>query len=232
MNAASDMMAQAAGMMAPWVVRLTGHAPASAVRIEQGGMSLPARTIGLDSLFGGRCLVLLDGENISYGLREAGFDCNYATMLRLLSARAEQIEAHAFVSTLHVRARRYAEHYFAEAGWRPHVTIVPAVPRRNGQARRANSDNDILLAAGGLLAGTSPDVVVIASGDGDLGTAIARHCRAIPRSPRVIVCSIDGSTSGRLEASRNADIAGNVRLGWDCIEAVNVNQENDHEQQA
>lgn len=223
-------MAQAVGMIGPWLgaadvpPAIARPAPAAVVQPP----SIPPASLGLNRLKGNRALLLADGENLSYGLRGVGLDCDYRKLRELLAGRVGQLEAHAFVTTFAEAPRRYAERYFAKAGWTPHVQVAaPAAGPRDG-ARKANSDNDILIMAGALLMRQRPDVLIMGTGDGDLGTAILRFCARHLAHTQVLVCSLHGSTSRRLNGAHNPAVSGNIWIGADCIDRIIREQEEHH----
>jgi hypothetical protein len=184
---------------------------------EETLRDLPSATAGGPARFGGRVMVIADGENLSFGLRRHGFDLDFARLRGLLAARCGRVHAHAFATVPNASARDYAESYFARAGWQHHVRIAERVRTVRGLEFRANSDPDILLGCGQLASLMRPDAVVLATGDGDLGCDMARFLKSGRAQPLVIVCSMRGATSRRLHASVNADIDANLWLGWDCV---------------
>jgi hypothetical protein len=58
---------------------------------------------------------------------------------------------------------------------------------------------------------------MLASGDGDLVCDLARGLHGLPTRRAIYTLSLAGSTSLRLDAARNRDIAGNIEIGLDCL---------------
>lgn len=165
----------------------------------------------------GKVLVIADAQNLSYSLRKHGYDCDFAALLGTIRALAPSAQAHAFVRLPDQAACSYADHYFRGAGWRSYSSVSPVVGHGPYRQRKANSDNDILLATGELIARQRPDTIVIASGDGDLGCDIAAHSQQRLDKAAIHTVSISGSTSSRLHRMHNPHITANTLLGWDCI---------------
>lgn len=97
--------------------------------------------------------------------------------------------------------------------------ISPA--RQNFGRMEANSDAVILINTGRLLSNTKANVLLIGSGDGELGTTIAEFAQHLSNPPRIITISRSGSLSGRLEAGRNPHITANISLGSDHVKPIN-----------
>ncbi len=165
----------------------------------------------------GKVLLLADAENISYTLRNEGFDCNFGVLRQRVSQRVGALHAHAFATVKGESACQYAQDYFAREQWTPHINTATTVQTQDGTRLRANSDNEILMCAGELISRIQPDTLVIATGDGDLGCDIAQYFQRRNQRAQVLVCSVKSSTSHRLLATNNPKVKANVWLGWDCI---------------
>ncbi len=165
----------------------------------------------------GRVLVIADAQNLSYSLRKHGYDCDFAALLGIIHAHASGAHAHAFVRLPDQAACSYANHYFRGAGWHANSSVSPMAGHGPYRHRKANSDNDILLATGELIARHRPNTIVIASGDGDLGCDIAAHILQRLDKAQIHTVSISGTTSSRLHRMHNPHITANTLLGWDCI---------------
>ena len=94
---------------------------------------------------------------------------------------------------------------------------IETVQTHRGRQRLANSDNDILFAAGNLAGCRNTDVIVLASGDGDLVCDVARNLRQVRRARTILTLSLAGSTSHRLDAGCNSHIDRNIEIGLDCL---------------
>lgn len=180
----------------------------------------PARTTGFEQHLHGRVLLIADGENLSFGLRKHGYDCDFGKLRQTLASRQPDLRAHAFACVRGDEAGKYAEEYFRREGWQAHIGLARTVNTCHGPQIKANSDNQILLACGELITATRPDTLVLATGDGDLGCAIADFYAQRLKQGCLVVCSIQGATSRRMLKNENPQIRANVWLGWDCIVPV------------
>ena len=214
----------------PWLTALLGNTAApTPTRSPKHGLTYEARpngaalpgtpssTIGFKEHVKGKVLLLADAENISYTLRNQGFDCDFGALRQRVSASTAQLHAHAFATVKGDDAHRYAHDYFAREQWVPHINAATTVHTHDGTRLRANSDNEILMCAGELISRIQPDTLVIATGDGDLGCDIAQYFHRRKPSRAVVVCAVQNSTSHRLLATHNPQVKANVWLGWDCI---------------
>lgn len=171
----------------------------------------------LSSLKGQHILFISDSENLSYSYRKEGLDLDYGSLLSSVRAVAKQVEPFAFATVADGQPLQYAEQYFKSCGWLP--MISPA--RQNFGRMEANSDAVILINTGRLLSNTKANVLLIGSGDGELGATIAEFAQSLPNPPRIITLSRSGSLSGRLKAGRNPHITANISLGSDHVKPIN-----------
>ncbi len=160
-------------------------------------------------------LLLADVENLTYSARNLGFKISYRLLADKLNQVADYCKLHAFFSR-RAGDERWSS-YFTARGWVPHTNDIEIVQTYNGVKRLANSDNLMLFSAGLLISRSSADVVIIASGDGSMVCDIAKSLAALPRQREVITMSLAGSTSWRLDASKNKYIAHNIEIGRDCL---------------
>lgn len=180
----------------------------------------PARTTGFEQHLHGRVLLMGDMENMSYGLRKRGYDCDYGRLRKAFASGNSNLSAHAFACVFGEDAGKYAKTYFSEAGWQPHIGLARTVQTYQGPQVKANSDNQILLACGELINATRPDTLVLATGDGDLGEAIVEfYAKRLKHGSVVVVSTVD-ATSRRLRKDVNPYVKANVLVGWDCIVPV------------
>ena len=99
-----------------------------------------------------------------------------------------------------------------------HLRVDPIEETGFGPRRPANVDNLLLLWAGHLISRTrTGDLIVVASGDGDLVLAVVRYVAGLRGARDVVTCSLPGSTSQRLDARRNRLILANIEIGLDCL---------------
>jgi hypothetical protein len=199
-------------MIAPFVAPTLLRWPVSA---KLPTPSIAAATGPLDALLDHDLLVLADDENLRYSARDLGYRLSLRRLGRRLQQHARHCALHAFFSREPGDDSRCQ--YLRERGWIPHPRDIEMVQTHRGMQRLANSDNDLLFAAGNLASRSKADVVVLASGDGSLVCDLARNLRRLPRARTILTLSLAGSTSYRLDAARNPDIDGNIEIGLDCL---------------
>ena len=180
----------------------------------------PARTTGFEQHLHGRVLLIADGENLSYGLRKRGHDCDYGLLRKAFASGNHNLSAHAFACVFGDDAGKYAQEYFRREGWQPHIGLARTVQTYQGPQVKANSDNQILLACGELINATRPDTLVLATGDGDLGEAIVEFYATRLKHGSVVVVSTVDAISRRLRKEVNPYVTANVLVGFDCIVPV------------
>jgi hypothetical protein len=190
--------------------RLTVSAPLST--------EIAAVTGPLDRLVDGNLLVLSDDENLRYGARDLGYRLSMRRLGHCLRRYARHCALHAFFSREPGDERRCQ--YLRECGWLPRPRDIETVQTHRGRQCLANSDNDLLFAAGNLASRGKADIIVLASGDGSLVCDLARNIRELPRARTILTLSLARSTSYRLDAARNVHIDGNVEIGLDCLERM------------
>jgi hypothetical protein len=177
--------------------------------------AIAAVTGPLDALLNHNVLVLADEENLRYGARDLGYELSMQRLGQRVQQHAGHCALHAFLSRPPGDDRRCQ--YLRECGWIPHPRDIETVQTRRGTQHLANSDNDLLFAAGNLASRGRADVVILASGDGTLVCDLARNLRQLPRARVILTLSLAGSTSFRLDAARNPNIDGNIEIGLDCL---------------
>ncbi len=160
-------------------------------------------------------LVLTDVENLSYGARDLGFKLSFQNLGLKLRERTKDCELHAFFSREPGDERRVR--YFEERGWIAHPRDIERVQTYKGKKLLANSDNMILLHTGFLVRMSPIRFVIVASGDGTLTCDIARFLSSLPSPRKVVTMSLAGSTSSRLDATKNPEILDNIEIGLDCM---------------
>ncbi|HEY6945392.1 MAG TPA: NYN domain-containing protein [Candidatus Acidoferrum sp.] len=161
-------------------------------------------------------LLLADEENLTYGARHLGFEVDYRTLGEKLRLNTRCCSLHAFFSRSTGDEGRVE--YLRACGWIPHPRDIQTVQTCRGTERLANSDALILFSAGLLVSRSDADLVVLASGDGDLVSELAQALAALPKTRRVATLSLAGSTSSRLNAAHNPLIHANIELGADCLQ--------------
>lgn len=184
------------------------------------GMLLPAQTSGIEKICGTSALLVIDAENIVYGLRKAGLKLDFETFRQRLASMVGQIESHMY-STAHENSMQRQSDYFHHAGFVPHIDPIRTVQTYHGTQVKANSDGQLLLGIAERVTVLQPNVLIFATGDGDLGCAVAQFLASrSPNPPKFHVASVRYWTSKRLYASNNPAVAGNVWLGRDLMQPL------------
>jgi hypothetical protein len=168
----------------------------------------------LSPILGKRLIVVADAQNIDRGARDLGFKMSWALLGAKIDAAASA-SRHVILSQHPGDERRMD--YFAERDWIPHATQIRTVSTQKGLKRKGNADFLMSFLAGVLVSRSSADVVVLASGDGDLVEEIAIGIRSLNKERSIVTMSLAGSTAGRLNAEKNALISANIEIGRDCL---------------
>ncbi|MCA9151945.1 MAG: hypothetical protein KDA92_21730 [Planctomycetales bacterium] len=194
--------------------------PLEKVRFNDGvseskpAIEIAERTGPLRQLVGRRVLLVADIENLVYSAKNLqGKRINHAALLNKLLAASSKFAAHAVFCTYSDGLAKYLTH----AGYQIHRRHLP--PQYLQDETTLNSDNRVSFTVGWMTARLAPEVVVVGTGDGDLGCSIAEDLKHFFHSqpPVVLTLSLAGSTSQRLCADRNRNIDGNIEVGNDCL---------------
>jgi hypothetical protein len=169
----------------------------------------------LSPLCGKRVIVVADAQNLDRGARDLGFKMSWALLGEKIDAAAASASRHVILSQHPGDERRM--NYFTERDWIPHATQIRTVSTKKGLKRKGNADFLMSFLAGVLVSRSSADVVVLASGDGDLVEEIAIGIRSLLKERSIVTMSLAGSTAGRLNAEKNALIYANIEIGKDCL---------------
>ncbi len=179
------------------------------------GLGIPALTGPLDVLNGQRFLALCDEQNLYHGARKLGRWLCFRRLAGQLNRAWPSCGLRAFY------ARRHGDDWLGrrliQCGWLPHPSDIEEVRTCRGYEVRRNCDNSLLLDAVELTRRYDPHIVVLATGDGDLGCDLAQRLRNTPSRPRIVVLSLPRSTSQRLTARNNPNVAANIWLGADVL---------------
>jgi hypothetical protein len=178
-------------------------------------VEIAAETGPLSSLFGQGVIVIADAQNLDRGARDLGYKMSWALLGDKIDASAKSASRHVILSQHPGEQRRM--NYFIERGWIPHATQIRTVSTRNGLERKSNADFLMSFLAGVLVSRTRADVVVIASGDGDLVEEIALGIGSLQKDRSIVTMSLAGSTAQRLNAETSAFISANIEIGKDCF---------------
>jgi len=106
--------------------------------------------------------------------------------------------------------------------WMPHVLHRDTFVRNRVVVRRCNSDNLILFKIGELIAKGNYNLLIIGTGDGNLGVDIARFVdQASEGKIDMVTIGFPGTMSGQLRAGRNM-ISRDFLIGSDMLVPFNA----------
>ena len=167
-----------------------------------------ASQVCFSELLGARVLALLDVENLSYNLAP-GYDVDYGRLREDLVASADEIHGHVIAT---VRdddgAVQHAHQIFRTNGWTSHLTRQVTA----GRYQRTNADPQILLHAGQLIEQERPDIVLLGSGDGELGYELALFVQRLSTRVRFMTLAAPDALAGLLLTARNPMVDANLLL--------------------
>lgn len=172
----------------------------------------------LDALAGKNVLVLADVENLHYGAKNFGLSVQFDELARVFRQHSGRSALHAFFSCK--REDKQQAKRCQSVGWVPHRNEIKTVRQKGELVTLANSDKVILFSAGYLTHRGDIDVVVIGTGDGELGCYLAEAVVCRRRSVSVLTLSVAESTSYLLNAQINPYVDANIELGLDCLSNV------------
>jgi hypothetical protein len=144
---------------------------------------------------------------------------NFEAFRNRISSVVGDLEAHVF-STASEGAKQRQSDYFYYAGFAPHIEPIRTVQTYHGSRKMANSDNQLLLGLADRVSALRPSVVILATGDGDLGCAVSQFLANRSTPTQFHIASIRNWTSKRLYSRNNATVAGNIWLGQDLMQPV------------
>ena len=170
--------------------------PASAWAPERARAGGSPTATDLSALRGRRLIALVDCENLAQEPTQ-GLWMDFRALAHALTRNARSAQLHAFYTEEGGRSARWGA-YFRDRGYICHPHPVEFVHGR----LRANSDPDLLFNAGRLLPGCGADTLLVASGDGDLVSDIARLARQCDSHMTTIALGLPGKVSSRLSKSR------------------------------
>jgi len=172
----------------------------------------------LSAIMGKRVIVVADAQNIDCGAHDLGFKMSWALLGEKIDAAAASASRHVILSQHPGDERRM--NYLAERGWIPHATRIRTVSTRNGLERKGNADLRLAFLAGVVVSRAPADVVLLASGDGDLVEEVAMGIHSLRKERSIVTVSLAGSTAGRLNAEKNTLITANIEIGKDCLRSM------------
>jgi hypothetical protein len=160
-------------------------------------------------------LAVIDDQNLQLSAKALGYKVSYRSIGALLKRTTRTASLHTVFAQHADDPRRTL--YFRLAGWTPHSRAIERVHTHRGMATRANADNLLVFLTASLASRSRADTILIGTGDGDLACDLATALRELPTRRQIVTLSLAGSTSYRLDASRNSAIAANIELGRDCL---------------
>lgn len=183
----------------------------------RSSFEIPVETGPLDSLAGKSVLVLADLENWTAASRQLGCELSLERVGDRLRSVAKECHLFAFTS-VDPDFQREPRGCVESKSWR-----VIGLEEGNGAAdegrpARFNSDSLMLFYAGSLLDRIQCDAVVIGSGDGDLVCTLARLVARSTPCRLNATLSLAGSTSSRVNPSRNRHLTASAIIGLDCLQ--------------
>lgn len=159
--------------------------------------------------------VFQDAENTSISVEKLGYEINQRRLGLLLQEQCEASDLHVFASGNHphnVVGGPYP------APWKLHFNQAETVLKHGESVRRSNSDNLMIFTVGQVLALHRPEIIVLATGDGDLAIDLARFIKVIwGDEQRIVTLSVAGATSWRLDARQNRLFDANFEIGYDLF---------------
>jgi hypothetical protein len=174
----------------------------------------------LEVLRGRTVIVLADLENLCYSARDLGYRLSLPSLANRLRSSARRTALHAFISAPPGTKEQTQAHLQAD-DWVLHVNPIETVLTHKGLETKANADALMLGLGGILLSRTRAEVLVAASGDGDLVQLLARLvAHYLPKPRYFVTLSLPGSTAFRLDARRNPLIQANLEIGRDCLRSI------------
>jgi hypothetical protein len=180
-------------------------------------ITLPLRSSGFDDLSHlGRTLVVLDIENINYSTTPTGFVPDYRRLMACINPLTVDLQAHAFSTALNHKTEAL-RHYLAAESINAHIRPAKQILLADGPKKSANSDNELLLHMGYLLAKAAFDTVIVGTGDGELGNSAVNFLSELPNPPWVYTLSVHGATAGVLATKRNPLVKRNLYWGQDLM---------------
>jgi hypothetical protein len=177
--------------------------------------AVPAYTGPLQVLQGKRILAIMDDQNLQISAKALGYKVSYRSRGALLKRTTRTTALHT-VFAQHVDDPRRTL-YFRLAGWTPHSRTIDRVRTHRGMETRANADSLMVFITATLASRSRADTILLGTGDGDLAIDLCMALHELPTRRQIVTLSLAGSTSYRLDASRNSSIAANIELGRDCL---------------
>jgi len=158
---------------------------------------------------------MADCQNLDMSAKRLGHTVSYRTLRQKLMTVAASASLHAVFSRRPGDERRW--HYFLKRGWIPHAKTTRLASKRSGGRPDANTDHLLAFLAGRLTGLFAIDLVVLATGEGQLVLDVAEAISQQPRPKPVATLSLAGSTSFRIDARRCPPVKWNLELGKDCL---------------
>jgi hypothetical protein len=179
------------------------------------------RETDLSSLRGASVVVIADDENLRIGALKQRHRFSYRFLLESVSTVAKTVTALAVITAPPEDNGRM--HYLEARGWE--AVVLPRESRlsANGPQMKTNVDVDLAIEVGFRLATTRFDVLLVASGDGDLCVSIARAVGRHRPSVRVVTLAVPGSASRELSVRKEL-FDGHIAAGSDLMRPIRQEQ--------
>ncbi len=163
-------------------------------------------------------LVISDAQNIDAGARDLGFSISWERLGQTIDMATGS--AFRYLIFAHPPRETARCEQFSKLGWTAHAKVIQTVQTHKGTERKSNADNLFCFIAGALTISSHYDVVVLASGDGDLVSDTAEAILRIRPQSKVATLSLAGSTAYRLNAKTSPHITANIEIGLDCLRPI------------
>jgi len=175
------------------------------------------RETDLSPLRGASVVVIADDENLRIGALKQRHRFSYRFLLESVATVAKTVTALAVITAPPEDNGR--KHYLEARGWE--TLVLPRESRlgANGPQTKTNVDTDLGIETGYLLASTRFDVLLVASGDGDLCVSIARAVARHRPSVRVVTLAVPGSASRELSVRKEL-FDGHIAVGSDLMRPI------------
>lgn len=203
--------------------------PYSPHRRQGNGLGLPIaeETGPADLLKRQDCLWIFDDENLRLSARDHDLAVSYQALVKWAQGHVNRSWFHAIYSAEPGSSLAVSRaEYFRQRSITPHIQPIE---KDHGHRPQTNADNFVLFMAGLLVSRSPASVVILGTGDGDLGHDLCRFIQVLPKARTLVTLSIANSTSQRLNAEINDYVDGNIELGMDCFRPSRNPQGENHE---
>lgn len=166
----------------------------------------------LTAIRGKSVLLLLDAENLVISCRNnLGRELDVPKLGMNVMKTARRASMHAFFTE--DASTNQMSIVLNKAGWTIHERQSFTLQGR----QHRNSDGRLLIQAGVLISRSNADLIILGSGDGELGLELLNFINSLrrPIRPKFMTLSVAGATNRALDARHNHQIAANLEVGLD-----------------